>query len=160
MIFVCVGSREYPFDRLLEEIDVLIERGTITEEVFAQIGQSNYIPNNYEYRRFIDSEKFSYFQQRADIIISHGGTGALIGALKKGKKVIAVPRLEKFGEHIDDHQTQVSSVLDEKKYLIQVTDMNKLGEAILQIKSNDVSKKYDRESKVLSIVEKYINDTK
>jgi len=33
--------------------------------------------------------------------------GAIIGAIKKGKKVIAVPRLAKCGEHVDDHQVQL-----------------------------------------------------
>ncbi|MFR2213953.1 MAG: glycosyltransferase [Ruminococcus sp.] len=28
---------------------------------------------------------------KADIVITHGGTGAIIGAVKKEKKVIAVP---------------------------------------------------------------------
>lgn len=156
LIFVCVGSREYPFDRLLKEIDFLIENGTVMDEVFAQIGQSNYIPKNYKFERFIDSEKFSSLQNEADIIISHGGTGALIGALKKGKNVIAVPRLAKYGEHIDDHQTQVSSVLADKGYLINVTDMNKLGESILAVKDNSLSRKYDRESNVLNIIRKFI----
>lgn len=156
MIFVCVGSREYPFDRLLKEIDLLIENRVVTDEIFAQIGQSNYIPKNYKFERFIDSEKFSSLQNEADVIISHGGTGALIGALKKGKNVIAVPRLAKYGEHIDDHQTQVSSVLANKGYLIQVTDINKLGDSILAIKEKSLSSKYDRESNVLDIIRKFI----
>lgn len=156
MIFVCVGSREYPFDRLLKKLDILIEEKVITDKIFAQIGQSNYIPNNYEFERFIDVERFTDLQSKADIIISHGGTGALIGALKKGKKVIAVPRLAKYGEHIDDHQTQVSGILEQMQYLIQVTDMNELGDAIMKLKSNSIPKKYDRESNVLSIIQNFI----
>lgn len=101
MIFVCVGSREYQFNRLLREIDLLIDEGKITEEVFAQIGQSDYIPQNYSFKRFLSPDEFKKYQQEANIIISHAGTGALIGALKLGKKVIAVPRLAKYGEHMD-----------------------------------------------------------
>ena len=58
MIFVCVGSREYQFDRLIRKLDELIEQGSITETVFAQIGQSSYIPKFYDYERFMDVEKF------------------------------------------------------------------------------------------------------
>ena len=37
MIFVTVGSQQFQFDRLLQEIDRLISDGTIEEEVLAQI---------------------------------------------------------------------------------------------------------------------------
>lgn len=47
--------------------------------------------------------------ENIDILHLHGGIGALIGALEIGRQVIAVPRLAKYDEHIDDHQTQVAS---------------------------------------------------
>src|SRR5690554_3905974 len=106
----------------MKKLDELIEQGSITETVFAQIGQSSYIPKFYDYERFMDVEKFKEYQRKADLIISHGGTGALIGALKLGKQVIAVPRLAKYGEHTDDHQTQVAGVLAEEGYLRCVLD--------------------------------------
>ncbi|MCZ0717180.1 PssE/Cps14G family polysaccharide biosynthesis glycosyltransferase [Aerococcus kribbianus] len=156
MIFVSLGSREYQFDRLLKKLDELVEDDVISEPIFAQIGQSTYTPQNYDYERFIDSDKFSNKQDQADLIISHGGTGALIGAIKKGKQVIAVPRLAKYGEHIDDHQTQVSSVLDEMGYLKSVQNMDQLGSVYLSMKENPISKKYDRPSNVLEIINEFI----
>ncbi|MFW5411777.1 PssE/Cps14G family polysaccharide biosynthesis glycosyltransferase [Aerococcus urinaeequi] len=145
MIFITVGSREYPFDRLLKEVDYLLETSGINEKVFAQIGQSTYIPKHFAFKRFISQEEFSKYQDEAHIIISHGGTGSLIGALKKEKKVIAVPRLAKFKEHIDDHQMQVSSVLHEENFLLMVTDIKKLGVAIKELDSNTVQiRKYDK----------------
>ena len=44
MILVTVGSQKFQFNRLLQEIDKLIEEGIIKEKVFAQIGVSDYIP--------------------------------------------------------------------------------------------------------------------
>ena len=44
MIFVTLGSQKFQFDRLLRKIDELIDIGVITDEVFAQIGASTYIP--------------------------------------------------------------------------------------------------------------------
>lgn len=157
MIFVCVGSREYPFDRLLKKIDELVERGEIKDEVFAQIGQSNYIPKHYAYKRFLSQDEFKEYQGKADLIISHAGTGALVGALKLGKKVIAVPRLAKYGEHIDDHQLQVAEVLDREGYLKSVINMDELLDAINSLKSHDVVlKKYDKPSFVVDIIKEYI----
>src|SRR5699024_1159224 len=143
--FVSVGSRDYQFDRLIKELDNIVENGEISDDIFAQIGQSNYEPKHFKYERFLSHEKFSYYQDLADIVISHAGTGSLVGALKKGKKVIAVPRLEKFGEHIDDHQLQVASVLADEKYLLVVTQISELKNAIYELKFDKTDVKlYDK----------------
>lgn len=107
MIFITVGSQKFQFNRLLEAVDKLVEKRIITDEVFAQTGYSNYRPHNYDFKPFLNRDEFAESTSRADIVITHGGTGAIIGAVKKGKKVIAVPRLEKYGEHVDDHQLQL-----------------------------------------------------
>ncbi|MFL2079864.1 PssE/Cps14G family polysaccharide biosynthesis glycosyltransferase [Marinilactibacillus psychrotolerans] len=156
MIFVSLGSREYPFDRLLIEIDELIGRGIITEKVYAQIGQSPYTPVNYDYERFLSVEDFVSNQNSADLIISHGGTGALVGALKKNKQVIAVPRLAKYGEHLDDHQLQVSTALSDEGYLISVLDIKDLESAISKLKSNPINKKFNKPSKAVSLIKNFL----
>jgi len=53
LIFVTVGTHEQGLDRLLIELDRLIETGGIKQEVFAQIGYSKYIPKNYEYKEML-----------------------------------------------------------------------------------------------------------
>lgn len=158
LIFVCVGSREYQFNRLLKEIDDLIEENRVTEDVFAQIGQSSYLPKNYEYERFLSANEFKKKQESAHLIISHAGTGALMGALKLGKKTIAVPRLEKFGEHTDDHQLQIASVLEEQGYLKKVIEISQLEKYIDKILIDGTIKKYNKESKVLEIIDTYIQE--
>ena len=47
MIFVTVGT-QFPFDRLLRTVDDAFDKGLINEEVFAQTGESNYKPRNFE----------------------------------------------------------------------------------------------------------------
>lgn len=156
MIFVCVGSRDYQFNRLLKALDTLVKNGEIREKVIAQIGKSEYEPESYEWYRFLDRDEFKRYQSEADLIISHAGTGALIGALKLEKQVIAVPRLAKYGEHIDDHQTQISSVLAEEGYLREVLDMADLGKTIELAYSNPIIKRYDRPSNVVKIIEDFL----
>ncbi len=158
MIFVCVGSRDYQFNRLLKKLDELVENGEITDSIFAQIGQSEYEPQRFEWRRFLDRDEFKKLQLEADLIISHAGTGALVGALKLEKQVIAVPRLAKYGEHIDDHQTQISGILAEEGYLREVLDMEKLGETIRLAYENPIVKKYDRPSKVVDIIDEFLSN--
>lgn len=156
MIFVCVGSRDYQFNRLLKALDILVENGEIAEKIVAQIGQSEYEPENYEWHRFLDREDFKRYQNESNLIISHAGTGALIGALKLEKQVIAVPRLAKYGEHIDDHQTQISGVLAEEGYLREVLDMEDLGKTIQLSYSDPIVKKYNRPSNIIQIIEDFL----
>lgn len=158
MIFVCVGSREYQFDRLLKKLDEIVENGDLRDEIYAQIGQSNYIPKHYKYTRFLSSSEFHNFQKEADLIISHGGTGALISSLKLGKNVISVPRLSKYGEHTDDHQIQVSTALQNEGYLRMVLDIDELPMVILTTMNNPITKKYNKESRVLEIINQYIDN--
>ena len=107
MIFVTVGSQKFQFNRLLKKIDNLIFKNIITENVFAQTGTSDYIPQNYAYQPFLDREKFTSYMSNCDIVITHGGTGTIISAIKNNKKVIVVPRLSEYGEHVDNHQIQL-----------------------------------------------------
>lgn len=133
MIFVCVGSRNYPFNRLFKELDKLCDEGIIKEKIFAQIGTSTYIPKNFEYKDFISQEEFLEKVKDADIVISHGASGSIMKALNAGKKVIAVTRLEKYGEHINDHQIQNNEAFASNGYVLPVYEMEELKGALQKI---------------------------
>ena len=133
MIFITVGSQKFQFNRLLEAVDELVENGTIKEEVYAQTGYSDYEPKYYGYKKFMDRNEFAEMEGKADIVITHGGTGAIIGAVKQGKKVIAVPRRAKYGEHVDDHQLQLLKEFEDMNIIMvcyELEDLNKVYEQI------------------------------
>ena len=90
MILVLLGTQNNSFHRLLEEIDNLIQKGIIKEEVVVQAGYTKYETSNMKQFDLIDSEEFEELQKKARIIITHGGVGSIISSIKKGKKVIAV----------------------------------------------------------------------
>ena len=158
MIFVCCGTQIYQFDRLLKELDLIIENGLIKEEVFAQVGTINYVPQHFDYKQFVSHDEFNSLRQKANLIISHGGTGALIGAAKLGKNIIAVPRLSEYGEHLDDHQLQIVTVLEKEGYVRAVYDIRDLGKTIADALVNPINKPYCRESNVLKIIEAAIDE--
>lgn len=134
MIFVTVGSRNYPFDRLFKKLDELYEDGTLTEKMFAQIGTSTYIPKHYEYKDFISQDEFADKIKEADIVVSHGASGSIMKALNAGKKVIAVTRLEKYGEHINDHQIQNNVAFGSNGFvLVADNELSDLGECFAKI---------------------------
>ena len=158
MIFVSTGSRKFQFDRLIKKLDELVAEGRIREPVFAQIAETTYEPKHIEYKRYLTAEEFSHYQAEASLVITHAGTGALIGALKKAKPVIAVPRLARYGEHSDDHQTQVADALASEGYLRVVMDMEDLGDVIDECYRNPITKLYDKPSNIVPMIEKQIDE--
>ena len=138
MIFVTVGSRNYPFDRLFKKLDELYEDGTLKEKMFAQVGTSTYKPKHYEYKDFITPEEFDEYIKAADIVVSHGASGSIMKALNANKKVIAVTRLEKYGEHINDHQIQNNEAFRDNNYVLMADlELEDLGECFKKIKSKN-----------------------
>ena len=134
LIFVTVGSRNYPFDRLFQKLDELYENGDLKEEMFAQIGTSTYQPKHYAYKNYISQNEFMEKIEQANIVVSHGASGSIMKALNAGKKVIAVTRLEKYGEHINDHQIQNNEAFSSNGYVIMADlELEDLGECFQKI---------------------------
>lgn len=160
MIFITLGSQKFQFNRLLKAVDELVAAGKIKDEVFAQIGYSDYKPTNYKYEQFLDREKFSQIMDKAEIVITHGGTGAIIGAVKKGKKVIAVPRLARYGEHVDDHQLQLVGQFKELNLICECQDCAKLEESIRTVKSTTYNQYQSNTQVIIDDITKFIEDDK
>lgn len=158
MIFVTVGSQKFQFNRLLKKIDELIESGDIKEDVFAQIGVSDYIPKNYNYKDFVTQDEFKEYMDKADLIITHAGTGAIVTALKKDKKVIAIPRLSEFGEHVDDHQIQLIDEFKEMNFIEPVYKIDELKLAIKNVREKTYNKYKSNTQKILDDIELFIEE--
>jgi len=95
MIFVTVGSQKFPFERLLKKVDRLIQSRVITEEVLMQTGISDYVPS-CPYQAFYERDAFAGHLERCDVLITHGGAGTMVRAVRQGKKTIVVPRLARY----------------------------------------------------------------
>ena len=160
MIFITVGSQKFQFNRLLEKVDKLIDEGVITEPVFAQSGASDYHPRNYPYEPFLNRDDFSKRIDECDIVITHGGTGVIIGAVKKGKKVIAVPRLAKYGEHVDDHQLQLLGQFDDLGIIVACYDLDELGEKFNTLKTIQLKPYHSNTDAIVGSIEEYIETIK
>lgn len=152
MIFVTLGSQKFQFNRLLKAVDEL----QTDEKIFAQIGYSDYKPQNYKYKEFLDREEFAAWEEKADIVITHGGTGAIIGAVKKGKKVIAVPRLVKYGEHVDDHQIQLIKQFKDLNLIYACVDGD-LQKALEVVKNTTYNEYKSNTDRIIKCLEEFIN---
>ena len=157
MIFITVGSQKFQFNRLLKAVDELVANGEIAEEVFAQSGVCDYVPAHYEYKPFLNRDEFESMMDKASIVITHGGTGAIISAIKDGKKVIAVPRLKKYGEHVDDHQLQLISEFTKSNFISSCENLSELGKCLKELEKKEFAIYQSNTEKYLDCIIKYID---
>ena len=156
MIFVTVGSQKFQFDRLLKKVDELVENGEIECPVFAQSGASMYIPKHYQYKAYLDRDEFAQMMEQCDIVITHGGTGAIVSAVKQKKKVIAVPRIAEYGEHVDNHQLQLLKEFEKQNMIYACYDCNELDEAIKNIQTCNYSSLVSNTDKWIKSISDFI----
>lgn len=159
MILVMLGTQNNSFERLLKKMDELIEKKVIDEKVIVQSGYTNYESKNMRIFDLIPQEELEKYQEQADLIITHGGVGSIVSSIKKGKKVIAVPRLHRYHEHVNDHQKQIVEAFDKKGYIIGIQRIDELKKAIIRAQEFEPKKYNDNEksnSKILKIIEDFI----
>lgn len=158
MILVMLGTQNNSFHRLLEEIDKLINDGLIKEDVVVQAGYTKYESTNMKIFDFISSDELEKLEQQADCIITHGGVGSIIGSIEKNKKVIAVPRLKQYGEHVNDHQLDIVQSFDKLGYIIGITDVSELSDALHKIDIFQPKKYVQNTGRIISIVQDFIDN--
>ncbi|HAB66934.1 MAG TPA: hypothetical protein DCE23_06160 [Firmicutes bacterium] len=158
MILVTLGTQDKPFRRLLEEIEKEIDNGNIKDKVVVQAGCTKYNTDKMEIFDLIPIEEFDKLMKKCDLLITHGGVGSIITGLKNNKKVIAVPRLAKYGEHINDHQTQIIDKFNEAGNIIGIKDVDELATALKKVKDFKPNKYVSNTNKMIELVEKLIDE--
>lgn len=140
MVFVTVGTQNFNFTRLLNAVEEAVKKDVIREKVIAQIGHNKFDSEYFTCIPFLKKEEFNKHISRARFVISHGGTGSLISALKLEKKIIVAPRLARYDEHIDDHQLEIIEVFTRQNLIIPLKeDLSDLEEKIKTIDSYNLN---------------------
>lgn len=158
MILVTLGTQDKPFRRLLERIEKEIDKGNIKDKVVVQAGCTKYNTDKMEIFDLIPIEEFDKLMKKCDLLITHGGVGSIITGLKNNKKVIAVPRLAKYGEHINDHQTQIIDKFNDAGNIIGIKDVDELSDALKKVKDFKPNKYVSNTNKMIELVEKLIDE--
>ena len=158
MILVLLGTQKNEFNRLLKAVEKNIKDGNIKEKVIVQAGCTMYTSKFMEIFDLIPKEDIEELKKKARIIITHGGVGSILSCIKLGKKVIAVPRLKKYNEHVNDHQIQLVEKFDKQGYIIGLEDLEKLPEALENIERFIPKKYVSNTNNFINIIENYINN--
>jgi UDP-N-acetylglucosamine transferase subunit ALG13 len=156
LILITVGTQRFQFNRLLRSVDQLVEEGVLTDSVIAQIGYSDYKPRHYTYSDFYKLDDINKLTKECDVCITHGGIGSILNALNCGKKVIVMPRKKILGEHVDDHQSEISAAFQEKGYIQVAENVDQLRFLISGIDDLPFNTYIQEESNLLDAIKAYI----
>lgn len=135
MILVTLGTQDKPFARLLEAVEKQINLGHIKDEVIVQAGCTKFKSDKMKIFDYLAIDEFNKLMNDADIIITHGGVGTIIAGLKNNKKVIVAARLQKYGEHTNDHQLQILDNFGQEGYILPLENFEELDKVIEKAKS-------------------------
>jgi len=158
LILILLGTQDNSFHRLLEEVQALIDKKVITEKVVVQAGRTKYESKDMEIHSLMPEEELKEIMKKADLVITHGGVGSIVMALKMEKKVIAVPRLSEFGEHINNHQIQIIETFNSQEFLIGITDLKELGNALEKAKEFKPKKFKSETEHMINLIEEFIDN--
>ena len=156
MIFVTLGTQKFQMNRLLKLVDGLLSDAKLQAQVIAQIGQSDYVPRHFAFHRFLDKQEFVRHISQAEVVITQGGVGAIMTALKLRKPTIVVPRLAKYGEHVDDHQREIAHAFAKKGYVICCDDGDNLGELIALCSVKQFPEYVSQTDKITYLINNYL----
>lgn len=133
MIFVTVGTHEQQFNRLVECVDQMKEKGLLEEEVIIQTGFSTYEPKHCTWQKLLPFQQMVKNVELARIVITHGGPSSFIMPLQIGKIPIVVPRQKQYEEHVNDHQVDFCRAVSRRQgNIILAEEMDALEQAILR----------------------------
>ena len=153
MIFISVGTQKQSFRRLFH----MVEESKLTknQRIIAQTGYTEVKSNRIETIPFMSIELYKKYIEDSDIVICHGGVGTIFDALYAGKKVLAIPRLSKFNEHVDNHQIEVCDELEKEGYIIYLKEYELFDDAMKKLLESNF-KRYVPNEDYLDILRKEI----
>lgn len=137
MIFVTVGNMD-PFDRLIRAVDQWISECSLTEEVFAQIGNGVYQPQNCEYIPFLTPAEFKSRFANARVVVSHAGMGTIITSLEMRKPIVVMPKRASLGEQRNEHQLATVRHFRRSRQVLVADSELELGNVLDKVLAADV----------------------
>ncbi len=112
MILVSCGTEKYPFNRLAVMVQEFATRQPQRHFIY-QSRVMDIIPQgkNIVVQSMLSYQEFKMAIRQCRRCICHAGIGSIVTALAEGVMPLVIPRRHELGEHVDDHQLQITEKL-------------------------------------------------
>lgn len=134
MVFVSVGNATQGFRRLLATVDRLAGEGAFGgERVVMQTGSDReFCAAHCAQQAFFPLEAFVRHVADASLVLCHAGAGTLVHVWRAGKVPVVMPRRQQYGEHVDDHQVELTRALAAERCVVPAFEPEDLPAAIAE----------------------------
>lgn len=128
--FVSVGNARQPFPRLLGAVAGIAK--TLPQPVVVQHGETPFACSTCVAIPYLEMDQFAQHVVEAELLIFHGGAGAILHAVTAGRVPVIMPRRACHGEHLDDHQLEFTKTLAESGKVVIAENAKELGRVITE----------------------------
>ena len=156
LILVTLGTNDKSFVRLIKKIEELKIKGVITEDTVVQAGFTKYESEHMKIFDLIPMDEFNKLLKDCNLLITHGGVGTITAGLNNGKKVIAVPRLEKYKEHVNNHQLQIIENFADSGFILACYEVDDLEEVMQKLNGFNPKQYTSNTENMINLIEKHI----
>jgi UDP-N-acetylglucosamine transferase subunit ALG13 len=130
LLVVTVGSDHHPFDRLIGWVDTWLGAGG-SERVRAVVQYGTVgRPQEADVHDFVPHEQLIALLEQADVVVMQGGPMGIVESRRSGRVPIAIPRLHRLGEVVDDHQVDFCTLLSGRGELVMAQNETEVVAAI------------------------------
>jgi UDP-N-acetylglucosamine transferase subunit ALG13 len=144
VILATVGTHAQPFERFFAIVEAAQGLG---HEVVVQHG-TNPLPRGVAHAvAFMPYEELLAYVNEAEAVITHGGVGSILTASRAGHRPLVVARLRRYGEHVDNHQAELTRRLEELGHIVTVESAGKVPGALARVTASH--QRVEREPTVL-----------
>lgn len=142
MIFVTVGNEKKSFSRLLSAVESYLSTMELRDSCIIQKGYSDFSSKYAECYDFVSKKDFMFYLQSASVVVTHAGAGTMLTLAKNNVFPVVVPRLERYDEHLNDHQLDIAREFAELGLCDLVLDVGELRSAMARVTSGNKNVKY------------------
>jgi len=112
-VLVTLGTiQPYRFDAALEAVKRVLGPD---DRVFWQVGVTSGVDLPGDVRESMGRLELHAMAAQCDVVISHAGVGTAVDLLELGISPVLLPRRAEHGEHVDDHQLQIGTMLGDRQ---------------------------------------------
>jgi UDP-N-acetylglucosamine transferase subunit ALG13 len=131
VVVVAVGSDHHPFDRLFDWVGRYVDDAgdDLDIRLVCQHGAAR-PPEVGESSAWFPQDELHELMAAASVVIVHGGPYSILESIRCGRRPIVVPREQRFGEAVDDHQVAFCEILTQSGEVVGVRDETRFRAAL------------------------------
>ena len=156
-LFVPLGTQKFPFNRLIAALNRLVEKGLYKPEEIVMQSSVYEVEPKFTHYELIPAAQFDELIDKAQLVITHSGVNSIISCMKRKKPLIIVPRMKKYGEHVDNHQEEIAELMRRKFDVVVVEDLSKLEDAIEEAKHHEYKTWVSHNAELVNAIKKVVD---